>query len=256
MAIALSSGPALPTAVHAGPSPADIERARELYDNGRTLYEEGSWDGAILAFEAAFELSADINLLYNISLAYDRKGDYQQAIAYLDRYRALAAEDERSKLEHRRKVLEARLKKQKDEEAKREAETPDLEEPDQPPEPQPPPGQKDEPERERLFGPGAWALTGIGIAGYAVGIGLGASSLTRTRAAQTQCADGNGPVLCMDTARPDVRRAKNHAIGADVGFAVGAAATLAVIIIVAVKASRRKKSQTAHVIPGGVQVRF
>ena len=249
---------ALALGLSSAPSPAEIERARELYDNGRTLYEEGSWDGAILAFEASFELSGDINLLYNISLAYDRKGDYEKAIEYLDRYRAMAPEGERAKLEHRREVLEARLQKKKDEQTATQETKRDP--PSKPPPKPPPDTPQDKPVDDRLFGPAAWTLTAVGIAGYAVGIGFGASSLSRTNAAQDQCADGNGPVLCMDAARDDVRRSKNHAIGADVGFAIGAAATVAVIVIVAVKASRRKKARAAkaqaRAIPGGVRVRF
>jgi tetratricopeptide (TPR) repeat protein len=228
----------------AGPSQAEIERARVLYDNGRTLYAEGSWDGAIIAFEQAFELSGDINLLYNISLCHDRKGDYEQAIVYLDRYRALAPEDERGKLEQRRAELEARLQKQREAAA---APAKATEEEVTPPPPRP---AADEAPRERVFGPAAIALTTVAVAGWAIGIGFGASSLQGTRAAEDGCGDG----LCMDVVREDVKRSRSHAIGADVGFAIGAAATVALVVVLAVKAARMKKRDRAE--PTALRLRF
>ena len=231
---------------HAGPSQADIERARELYDNGRTLFAEGSWEGAIIAFEQAYELSGDINLLYNISLCHDRSGDYEQAIVYLDRYRALAPQEERSKLEERRAVLEARLQKQRETEAEA-AEKEATEDT-----PAPPPPSTDTAERERVYGPAAAALTAVAVAGWAVGIGFGASSLQATRAADERCADG----LCMDAVRDEVRRSRTHAIGADVGFAIGAAATIALVVVLAVKASRLRKRDRAGTAPSTALVRF
>jgi tetratricopeptide (TPR) repeat protein len=227
-----------------GPSEADIERARVLYDNGRTLYAEGSWDGAILAFEQAYELSGDINLLYNISLCHDRKGDYAQAIEYLDRYRALAPEEERGKLEERRAVLEARLSKQREDEAAAAAAEPEPELDDTEPQPQ----RDDDRSKPRVFGPAAAALTAVAVAGWAVGIGFGVSSLQGTRAAEDGCGDG----LCMDAVRDDVRRSRTHAIGADVGFAIGAAATLALVVVIAVKAVRiKKETPRVSATPGG-----
>jgi tetratricopeptide (TPR) repeat protein len=233
-----------PSHALAGPSPAEIERARVLYDNGRTLYAEGSWDGAIIAFEQAFELSGDINLLYNISLCHDRKGDYEQAIVYLDRYRALAPEDERSKLEQRRAELEARLQKQREAAATPAKTTEDEVKPP------PPRAPAEDAPRERVFGPTAIALTTVAVAGWAIGIGFGASSLQGTRAAEDGCGDG----LCMDVVRQDVKRSRSHAIGADVGFAIGAAATVALVVVLAVKAARLKKRDRAA--PTALRLRF
>ena len=242
LAVSMAGSPSLALA---GPSQAEIERARVLYENGRTLYAEGSWDGAIIAFEQAFELSGDINLLYNISLCHDRKGDYEQAIVYLDRYRALAPADERGKLEQRRAELEARLQKQREAEAARAKEAAAE---DAPPPPSPP--EEDAP-RERVFGPTAVALTSIAVAGWAIGIGFGVSSLQGTRAAEDGCGDG----LCMDVVREDVKRSRSHAIGADVGFAIGAAATVALVVVLAVKAVRMKK-RDAKPTGNAVLIRF
>jgi len=53
---------------------ADDERARELYDNGAILYEEGRYEDAIAAWKAAYDLSPKPLLLFNVANAYERIG--------------------------------------------------------------------------------------------------------------------------------------------------------------------------------------
>jgi len=237
----------------AAPSPADVKRAEELYDNGRQLYAEGSYRAAAIAFEQAYALSGNLDMLYNAALAYDRADAFDEAISTLDRYRALAPASERAKLDERKRSLEVRRDRQ------REAATggpstdapPSADAPTGSDSPYPAAGKQP---RDRLFGPAAWALTGTAIAAFGMGTGFGVASLVRTRSAREHCADD--PMLCQTAARGDARRASSYALVADISFAVGGALTVALVTIVAVNAVRAKKARAqssarARVEPSG-----
>jgi tetratricopeptide (TPR) repeat protein len=253
---------AAPSRAHAhalAPSPDDVERARVLDENARQLYDEGAYEGAILAWKKAYELTEYNNLLYNISMAYDRAGDFEKALEYLDRYRALASPEERPQLERKKKSLKARLDKQKkDAEAAAAAEA-DADDPAEDTPPPPPEEATDtgapEAKPPRLFTPAAWALTGVGALGFGLGIGFGAASLAATRRAKDGCT-GDG--LCSTNVKSEVARARQNAIVADVGIAIGAVCTVAVVALVAVQAKKRKQARAAAmapvILPGGAGV--
>lgn len=234
----LSSAAPMPAAANAPrtPSPTEIQRAEELYDNGRQLYGEGSYKAAAMAFEQAYELSGNLDMLYNAALAYDRADAFEEAIAALDRYRAMAPASERAKLDERKRSLEIRRAKQRG---------PDLGEPHAtttttPNTDAPYPRAAERPGRARLFGPAAWALTGTAIAAFAMGTGFGAASLVRTRSGREHCT---GDDLCQTAARGDARRSTTYALVADISFAVGGALTIALVTVVAVKAARAKRAR-------------
>ena len=85
------------------------ERARELYENGATLYDEGRYEDAIVAWQEAWELSQRPLLLYNIASAQERLGHWRDALETLNRYRAYARPDERERLDRRIANLERRI---------------------------------------------------------------------------------------------------------------------------------------------------
>jgi tetratricopeptide (TPR) repeat protein len=240
------------------PTQTDIDRARELYDNGRRLYEEGSYGGAIVAFERAYELSADNNLLYNISLAYDRLESFEQALAFLDRYRALAPADEQDALERRKQSLLVRLEKQREDRA-RDASAPAPEPPASPPAVAPTGVDAPAPRRARVVPPVAWAMLGVAGSGLAVGTGFGAASLVRTRAGEDGCVDTGSGLTCSAAARDDARKSRRFAIAADVSFAIGAAAAIAFVTLVGVAVARHRKGKRDAALapaPMGVLARF
>ncbi|MCA9707470.1 MAG: tetratricopeptide repeat protein [Myxococcales bacterium] len=247
------AGAAMPSPAGAEPSAEDIERARELYENGVSLFEEGSYQGAVLAFQRAYELSEDNNLLYNIALAYDRLGEFERAIEYLDRYRALAPKSERAELERRKKSLVKRLEKQQETEAG--APEPDDDEPtddaptdDEPTDDEitPPPAS---PRDDRQFPPAAGALLGTAVVGLGLGIGFGVSSLRHSRSAEQGCTGAGDDLYCLSSSGDDLRRGRTHGIVADVSFAVGAAATVGMVIVLALAARKRKRSGDTALVP-------
>ena len=84
LALTLSS-----SALAQAPS-ADTARAKELFDNGALLYDEGNYQAAILAFQESYNLSKAPVLLYNIANGYERLGDLKAARDTLNTYRAVA----------------------------------------------------------------------------------------------------------------------------------------------------------------------
>lgn len=102
-----------------GLSDADKARAKEMFENGQILYEEGRYEQAIAAWEESYRLSSYPDLLYNISSAYEKLGDYTKALDALNRYRVYAKADERDTLDRRIRALEERQASKAQEEADR-----------------------------------------------------------------------------------------------------------------------------------------
>lgn len=94
--------------VHADENADDL-RARQLYDNGAILYDEGRYEDAIVAWQEAWNLSERPLLLYNIANAQERLGLWREALETLNRYRAFARPEERERLDRRINNLERRL---------------------------------------------------------------------------------------------------------------------------------------------------
>jgi|GEM_PF-1271111 len=252
VAASIGSAMAAPPQPKQDPTPEDSARATELYENGKTLYDEGSYQGAALAFIQAYELSGDTNLLYNASLAYDRDGDFEHALEYLEYYRALAPEAERAKLGAKVESLKVRLAKADSEETTDGADgsdgstetdgdggtdsggsgstTPD--------------GGPVDDDKPRIFTPLAGVFTGLAVAGLGTGLGLGLAAQASTRSAEENC-DG----VCLGAADDDLGKARGRALGADIAFGVGAAAAVAAIVVIAINASKRKKASTATLVP-------
>lgn len=87
----------------------DDARARELYENGAILYDEGRYEDAVAAWNEAYRISQRPGLLYNIANAEERLGRYKEALDHLNRYRAFAEVSERETLDRRIANLERRL---------------------------------------------------------------------------------------------------------------------------------------------------
>ena len=86
-AVALALGAAL--VVAAGPSEAggggraDVRRFDRM---GKAAYQQGRFDDAIAAFEAAYELGGEPKYLFNLGKCHQKSGDLHLAIRHLRRY--------------------------------------------------------------------------------------------------------------------------------------------------------------------------
>lgn len=257
--VALSAGMlAAPLPLHAAnAAPAEgeaaedpkIERAKELLENGANLYNEGSYEAAILAFQEGYDLTEEPAFLYNIGNCYERLGNFGEARKFLDQYRAFAPEGEREILARRITALDERIRKQREAEAKGEEID---EEPPPPVEPKPmDDGDKPPPEpakKDRIYGPAAMALTGVAVVGLGVGVGFGVKANNERQTALDNCIEQNGSYLCSDGASAALDQRKTSALIADIGFVVAGAAAIGVVSAIAIKASQRKKGSADDAI--------
>lgn len=252
----------------ANPTDAELGRAKELFDNGKGLYSEGSYSAAIAAFRQAYALSGDPVLLYNIALAHDRAGDFESALEYLGYYRAFAPESERAALAEKEDSLRKRRLRAQNEAAES-AEQEDAVESDESTSDtvEEPPTRADEPtdtvpaKKQKIFTVPVWIATGVSVVGLGVGAGLGVVALGRSRDADALCMQADGGTVCPQTAESDAESARRMGIGADVALGVGAVAGVVAIVLIARNASKRKKANNntalvPHAGGAGLQVRF
>ena len=193
-------------------------RARELFENGRVLFDEGRYRDAISAWEESYNLSKRPLLLFNIGNAYEQLGELESALEWLNRYRAFAPTEERAGLEGRIRSLEERLA----------AAPPEADAPSDPP------VVPEHLPKKSALGVAEWTLAGVAVAGLGVGIAFGVSAeAARTNALQ-YCTELDGKTLCTDEAQPWIDKQKQRALAADIGFGVAVGATVAGVVVLLV----------------------
>ncbi len=225
-------------------------RARELFENGARLYDEGLYEEAIAAWQAAHDLSKKPLLLFNIANALERIGKYQQALDHLNQYRALAPSSERDTLERRMRNIERRI-----EEEKANGSVDPIAAASQPVQ------VKSTSTRAASTGPhpaGIGLVVG-GAAGLAVGGVFGGLALRERASARALCVDGaDGTTLCPATAKEHLDSDRSWSLGGDIAFAAGGVALGAGVIILIVEATSPAKTAalrfTPSVGPGGAAV--
>jgi len=226
-------------------------RARELFENGARLYDEGLYEDAIAAWKMAHDLSEKPLLLFNIANALERIGKYQEALDHLNRYRALAPSSERETLERRMRNIERRIEEEK-------ANAPD------PIQAASKPVEVTSTSKSTTSSGGPHPA-GIGLViGGAVGLGLGGvfgGLALRERASATalcvQVADGDP--LCPSTAKVHLDADRNYSLGGDIAFIAGGAALGAGIIVLIVDATSAESTAvrlTPSFGPHGAALRF
>lgn len=203
----------------AEPAPADasaanLERARELHENGRALFDEGAYEQAILAWQEAYDLTKRHALLYNIAGAAERMADYDRAIQALTTYRAFASEDEKDSLARRMRSLE-RQRDEAEAKASQPAAAPAPQPADVATAPEPAVKARKRGTGQRIAG---GALLGVGAAGIGTGIALGVLSSSRKSAGAANCLESG---LCLADARPDLEASRSLGLGADVALGAG-----------------------------------
>ena len=104
VALALASSSFLaPEAAFAQAPTAGARQAFELNERGSALYAAGDYKGALSAFESAYALVAEQNLLFNIAGCHERLGQRTQALEYYRWYLSAPG----GNAEGRRRAIEA-----------------------------------------------------------------------------------------------------------------------------------------------------
>src|ERR1044071_294562 len=86
----LATQPRPALADRAAPTPAQLERAKQAFADGKKLHDAGKLAEAIEKFKLSYELSGNPLLLYNVALTMQELGSDDLAVVY---YRKFLAED-------------------------------------------------------------------------------------------------------------------------------------------------------------------
>lgn len=225
------------------------ERARLHFESGRSYFEEGAYERALVEFERAYELSPRTAMLFNLGTTYERLARYGEAADAFERYA-----NESPDLPNRATLL------RRVENLRRRAAAQEANEPD----PGPDPDVETETEAETQTGstststapPSETTSSGGGggaglIIGGAVGLGVAGVGLVMTAifggltlAEQSSVEDGcyaTGP--CTDD---EISTLRTFATVTDVGWITAAVAGTAGVILLALGiASGSDDSQAA-----------
>ncbi|MCB9677811.1 MAG: hypothetical protein H6737_22095 [Alphaproteobacteria bacterium] len=226
LAISMPALALAPTGVAYAQEDEGDARAKELYQNGADLYNEGRYQEAVLAWEEAYRLSDRPKILFNIANAYERMGDIQKALDQLFRYKVYAKADERDQIERRIRMLEAKLDETPEPQPK-----PDPVVPDPTPVPKP-----DKPPKTKSGGGApvaAIALMGGGVVALGAGGTLGLMSSSAKKTALASCVESGESLYCSSDAETALKRHRTTAVLADVGFAVGTLAAGTGVVLLA-----------------------
>ena len=202
----------------------DDERAREFFISGKTLYQEGRYRDALVAFETAYRKSSRPAILRSIAYCHEKLGEFDSALAVLRRYRGLAAEEKIEGIDQAIRRIESQMIANLEADLKRtEAEASEPQPESQAPTP---PIERPEPvygERPRWrVGAGPIVLYSFAGAGAIVG-GVFALQAKRARTeTAARCSTGDA-IFCRDTAATYINQDWLYSLIADTGFGVATA---------------------------------
>lgn len=224
-------------------------RARELYENGALLYEEGDYENAVIAWKEAYELSGRPLLLYNIANALERIGEWQEAHDCLNRYRAYAPAEERDTLDRRMRAIERRLDDKRDDDAadREQAEREAAEAAERANQlTTNPVGEQVRPQANGRIA-GAAVLMGAGLAGVATGGVFGGLAMSARQDAAGLCASHGDDILCPETARAALDNDRTYSLISDIGMIAGGATAATGLVIAIVDGVQRKKVKASAI---------
>ncbi len=91
------------------PSRPMREAAQAHYQSGTRFFETAQFDAALVEFEAAYRLSAEPDLLHNLSWTHEKAGHIKEALDYALRYQsAVQTDDDRERARKRVEFLKQR----------------------------------------------------------------------------------------------------------------------------------------------------
>jgi tetratricopeptide (TPR) repeat protein len=227
-----------------GPTQADEDAAKAHFLAGSAYYEQANYGDAVKEFIEAHRLSKRPDLLYNISVCYERLGRWDDAIASLQQYLTERPEaPDRAVIESR----VANYQQRRDQELARAAAPP-------PPPTAPPPTVAPAPRRHVA----SWIVGGIGAGLLIAALGTGVTAHLTYNDLFMKC----GGTVCSasdQTLRDEESFGRALTISTDVLLAVGGATLVAGVILFIVEA-RKKPASTPHAwlspSTGGLQVQF
>jgi tetratricopeptide (TPR) repeat protein len=239
----------------------DVEQAKQLYSNGKMLFDEGRYAEALLAWQIAYEQSEQPLLLFNMALAQEELGQIQAAIDTLYRYRIFAPKDEQASLVNKIADLTTKL------EASMSVEEP-VSEPESESVEEPAPETTANPQllpdtaapavaTQATKVPGlkpstAWSVSGVaGVSGLTFGL----LSLVKGNAAWNYCeSTDNDRTLCTAQGETQTWRQGQFALAADISWGVSTLSAATAIWAMRNQNKGDTSSQTLSLWMGPAQV--
>lgn len=240
----------------------DDQKARELFRLAESHYAAGRYEKAVVLYDEAYQLSGRAELLLAMVNAYERMGDYKQAIArlrdYLEHPRARNATSLRDRLrrleaaERDREAENERLRRLELAEQERARELRRLREERARTRPAEVEARSSGPSNRT-----AYLLLGTGAAGLGGAVAFGIVSRRAGQDAQDSCAEDGG--LCRGSAEDALDREKRFALFADISAGVGiASAAVGVYMLLRNQGARREARSALRIepalVPGGLGV--
>ena len=221
---------------------ANDERARQLFEEGRSFFDQGNYSQCILTWREAYRLSQRAGLLFNLAEAEERAERFGDAAGSLERY---LASGEAHARENRSSITQrvARLREQ----AASSPVPPPLVAQAPPPQlvqpaPAPPPvAETPAPTRPRIWSWVALGLTGAFVIGTVV---TGVLTLNL----RSELEDACGGTSCPASRQSDWDTARSLAITTDVLIGLASASAAATVLLFLLETRPRTRS-TAMVIP-------
>ncbi len=229
----LTSAPAMAQDTPDEPSAAELQRAKQLYTNGRELFADELYREAVDAWREGYRLSRKPAFLHNMGLAYEEMGFLEEAVDALNRYRAYARAEESDELKARIANIESRIAsidagdgdpgkdgldrpkpgiEMLDEDFDLDRGDTNLDD-----------GKPAKPKGDGL--PKApLAILGGGGGAVLVGLVVGNSALSSKRRAGSSCGDATGSTVCLSDAQSDLSKGRALSVVADVLVIGGLAA--------------------------------
>lgn len=213
----------LPLSVSAQPAPPPSDdKAKQFYDSGKTFYQEGRYDDALVAFEIAYRFSGRPTLLRSIGYCYEKLDRFEEALGAFYRWKSIAEPDKLGEIErHIRRIqdamearsLENELKQTEPEPAPEPAPRPAtaVERPEPAPRPEPPASAP------WKLSTGPTVLYGISSAAVLTGTVFAIQADQARNEATTHCSTGDA-VFCQDSALGPIGRDWTFSIIADSSF--------------------------------------
>ncbi|HWU89518.1 MAG TPA: tetratricopeptide repeat protein [Kofleriaceae bacterium] len=230
----------------AGPASAEPDadaraKASAHFKQGQAFFNRGDFDHALAEYQAAFDLSAEPLLVFNIALCHDRANRPEQALAAFRRYLELApnggvADEAREDVARLTPIVDKLAADRTAEEARKREAAANASRP-----PPPPPKPLAPPSRVPLY------IVVAGAAVTAAGATFHVLS-SRTRGRLEDAPDPDSYFADRDT----FKLQRGLAIG---GYAAGAATMMTGLILgVTVFRQREAPQVSAAVTPGGAMV--
>lgn len=220
-------------------------RAKEEFEKGAAAYTRGDYETAVECWNKSYDLSQEPVIQQQLALAYGHLGRSKEERAALLKYRESARPEERPVLDQQIANLDARIKKQEEEEKARAEQEAALKKQLE--------DEKGKPKGGRS-GPSipGIVITSVGVAAIIAGLAVDGAAAAQ-RPDDTQVCKPNGDeTICLASAKDDIATSNRLAIAGDVTWISGVAIAAAGVIILIV--DRPKGTATAPKKTGGVDV--